>query len=331
MTRNTSIALAVLAAGLAVAGAIVGREGVGTDQGGNQVPGAVDQGTEPQIAVDTLVHANTSRTEAPIAVPPTILSRPFDARARRVYLLLRDGLNQQSCSGEVQADLDGLLDEAKADPETWAWALENAAKCAEVLQQPDRVAKMLTEGVRTQPENFRVWELMGERNLAAGAPDEAISTLQQALKLKETYQARELLGEAHLMLAARFDAEGSKERASDAYQAAAASVEKALATATPAMRPFLMVKMARVQLGLGQTEKASEWSRQAEESVRSLDSARQARLIPSLYLRLGSIFYNAGQRQTSLAYMDQAIGMATSDTERRQFESIKQGFVDGRS
>lgn len=133
------------------------------------------------------------------------------------------------------------------------------------------------------------------------------------------------------MLAEAHGSKGHTDQALDFYSAAESNAIKALENASPAMQPFLMNKIARVQIGLGRPQNALQWASQAETKFSGLDPAQQAGLAADFYLGLGRIYYGAGQQSTGIAYMDQAIAMATSPERRSQYEQMKHNVTGGNS
>jgi tetratricopeptide (TPR) repeat protein len=250
------------------------------------------------------------------------VGRRLKSRADVIYAALARNDHQAACTPDVRSDLERLLADAEGYENLWTWTFERALQCSRAVGADDSLGKLLTNAMRRHRDNPRVLELLAEHNLRAGHADKAVRPATDALRIRESYQALDVLAGAYLSMAdmQRASKSGDPGQARGLYLEAMSAASRAAELATPAMRPFQYLNVAQAQLGLGEPLRALDTAARAEQAIHAASARSQAHFGPLVYMQLGSIYYRAGHRDIGIAYMDQAIAMAGGDAKLRDFK-----------
>lgn len=239
---------------------------------------------------------------------PERVAAQLKLRASHIYGMLSAGELKATCTPDVQEDLQALLRDANGYENLWIWTFERNIACHRSRSEDRAIAELFKSALRDHGQNPRVLELLALQNLLTGNPFEAIKPATDALRIRESYEAWNILATATL---AQADDIVQRDRgaAQPLYKKAFDAASHAETLASAAMRPFQLVKMAQAEIGLGRPLEALELAVRAEEALRSANSGSQAKLQPDFYMQLGSVYYRAGHRDVGIAFMDQAIAM----------------------
>ena len=138
------------------------------------------------------------------------------------------------------------------------------------------------------------------------------------------------VGRAELAQGIEARKDGKSAKARELLEAAAVALSRAIELSGEHVDPWTLQSMAQAQLELGNGIDAVNWADRALQRLRlgSSDDYQTFRAA-ALTMNVGIVYFRAGQRQTGIAYMDQAISMAPTAFDRADFVDLKQETLGG--
>lgn len=287
---------------------------------------STDSSAGPRVAAGALSQPpvpNTSSAgpSAPAAHAPATPAQR-NAALRVVEALMR-GPTEAGCRASEDPLLNLAMD-TDVDSPLWNWSLARMRDCLRAPTAYRAKSPLLAKLQDLFPDHPRVRELAGLQSYDQGRVADAAAELEEALAETGSFESWQTLADAKLSVAREA---GSPEERAAALAAAEDAMRRALPLATPALRPYALHTMARVQLEQGNAPAAIEWADRALEAVRDGSGTYQAYMAAEMNLFAGQIYYRAGQQETGLAYMDQGVAMAGSDRQRSELQQLRDRFL----
>ena len=166
--------------------------------------------------------------------------------------------------------------------------------------------------------------------VAPAAPSGPANAPEPAAEPKDDAATLDQAGRAQLAQGLEARRDGRSVQARGLFEAAATALGQAIELSGERVDPWTLQSMAQAQLELGNDVDAIAWADRALQRVRAgggddYEAFRSA----TLTMNVGIVYYRAGQRQTGVAYMDQAISMAPTAFDRADFADLKAETVGG--
>lgn len=259
----------------------------------------------------------------PNQAPGSLASSGQREAALRVVAAMSRGPTEAACRA-IEGEVLGLATSAPMDSPLWNWALHRARDCLRAPTPYRRDGRLLKDLAEKFPNHARVQELAGLQSYDDGRVADAAAELEEALDDQGTFESWQTLADAKLAVAR--DASSAEERAA-ALASAEDAMRRAMELAPPAMKPYALHTMARVQLEQGRASDAVQWASRALEAVNEGSGAYQAYMAAEMHVFAGQIFYRAGQRDTGIAYMDQGVAMTGTERQRNELRLMRDRFL----
>lgn len=284
----------------------------------------------PESPIALRAQGEAGSAAAPVRLDGTLPppSRPVTAPEQRAAALrivnaLGRGPTEAGCAASEDALLE-LAARTAVDSSLWTWTMNRARDCLRAPTPFRKNSPLLAKLQELFPDHPRVQELAGLQSYDSGRPADAAAELEEALGDQGSFESWQTLADAKLTMAR--EAADPSDRAA-ALAAAEDAMNRALKLATPALRPYALHTMARVQIELGRADQAVEWANRALEAVGDGSGVYQAYMAAEMHLFAGQIYYRAGQHDAGLAYMDQGVSMAGTEKQRGELQQLRDRFL----
>lgn len=333
MNRHAILGLSVTACAVAAAAALLIPEAGSRlspfgDSSPPVAPGSA--GDAPSIQPAAGIPGG-SAAALPAGRAGTFASRPpvapeQRAAALRVISALAGGATQPGCEAS-ETDLLALATSTPMDSPLWTWAVTRMQDCLRAPTPYRKNSPLLSRMKDLFPDHPRVQQLSGLQSYDQGRIADAAKELEEALGDEGTFESWQTLADSKLTLARQAERAGKLPERDAALAAARDAMERALKLAPPALKPYALHTMARVELEQGHPAEAMQWADQALRAVQDGSGTYQAYMAAEMHVFAGQIYYRSGLRDSGLAYMDQGIALAGSDRQRAELQELRDRFL----